>query len=420
MAHDREFEDLLREEAPQVLGALVRRFGHFDIAEDAVQEALLAAAHQWPHDGLPDNPRAWLVRVASRSMTDLLRSDSARRAREDRLSTMIPRDRYLGEPADADRSVDRDDSLVVLFMCCHPSLTPPSQISLTLRAVGGLSTEEIARAFLVPESTMAQRISRAKQTVKRSGAPFRLPAREEWTVRLGAVLRMLYLIFNEGYVATSGPDLYRTDLGGEAIRLTRMLHRALPGEGEVTGLLALMLLNDARRPARAGPDGSAIPIAEQDRGLWQKDLIAEGTALVTRAMTDTRLGPYQIQAAIAALHDEPLDTGDTDWPQILALYTLLEQFDDSPVVALNRAVATSMVLGPRAGLAELARLESDPRIAQHHRLLAVRAHLLEDAGRGAEALIAYQDAARLTLSVPERRYLQGRAARLRRGERPAG
>ena len=262
-----EAEDLLRQLAPQVLGALVRRYGHFDTAEDAVQEALLAAAVQWPKDGVPDNPRAWLITVASRRLTDLLRSEQARRRREDAVARWALPGQWMA-PA-ADRPVaEADDTLILLFMCCHPALSPASQIALTLRAVGGLTTAEIARAFLVPEATMTRRISRAKQRIKDSGVPFGLPPASERAERLGAVLHVLYLVFNEGYATTSGPSLHRVELSAEAIRLARLVHRLLPENGEVTGLLALMLLTDARRPARTGPDGELVPMAEQDRSRW--------------------------------------------------------------------------------------------------------------------------------------------------------
>jgi len=410
-AKHREIEDLLRSQAPQVLGALVRRFGHFDVAEDAVQEALLDASQQWPETGLPDRPLSWLIRVASRSMIDLLRSDYARRDREERVAFgRAGEDAPTATPATGPG--EQDDSLILLFMCCDPSLSAASQIALTLRAVGGLTTEEIAAAFLVPDATMGQRISRAKQIIKKAGASFRLPSVAELPDRLAAVLHVLYLIFNEGYVATSGRELSRNDLSAEAIRLTRMLHRSLPDEGEAAGLLALMLLTDARRPARAKSDGSAVPIAEQDRTLWSQALIEEGTDLVTDAMSRSRLGPYQVQAAIAALHDEPPRAQDTDWRQILALYAVLERLDESPMVTLNKAVATAMVAGPQAGLNLLAQLDDDERIARHHRLAAVRGHLLEMAGRLPEAVVAYREAAQRTTSTPERRHLQARAARL--------
>ena len=405
-------EDLLRELTPQVLGALVRRYGHFDVAEDAVQEALLAAVTQWPDEGVPENPRAWLIRVAARRLTDLLRSDEARARRESTVAMLAVPDSYVAPAADSSPLGTRDDSLVLLFLCCHPALSPTSQIALTLRAVGGLTTTEIARAFLVPDATMGQRISRAKQTVRAAGGRFLMPPPEDVASRLGVVLHVLYLIFNEGYTATAGPDLLRHELGAEAIRLTRLVYRLLPDDGEVAGLLALMLLTDARRPARTGSDGELIPLADQDRGRWDAAMIAEGVELVTRAMTETTLGPYQVQAAIAAVHDEAPSAPQTDWPQILALYGVLRRYLDSPVVVLNQAVAVAMVHGPRAGLAMLAPLDGDPQLAGHHRLAAARAHLHEMAGDAEEAVAQYEEAARLTSSEPERRYLQGRAARL--------
>jgi len=401
-------EDLLRPLTPQVLGLLVRRHGQFDACEDAVQEALIAAAAQWPRDGVPDDPRAWLIAVASRRLVDEWRSEHARREREERVAELEP----AGE-AQADVARQGDDTLALLFLCCHPALTPPSQIALTLRAVGGLTTEEIAHAFLVPEATMAQRISRAKKGVKASGGGFEAPAagveREE---RLRAVLHVLYLIFNEGYTASSGPDLRRGELTGEAIRLARLLARLLPDDAEVAGLLALMLLTYARCEARTTPGGDLVPLAEQERGRWDAAAIAEGVALVEAALPRGQVGPYQLQAAIAAVHAEAPTAEQTDWPQILALYLLLERVAPNPMVTLNRAVALAEVDGPRAGLALLASLEGDERLAEHHRLAAVRAHLLERAGERDAAREAYREAARRTTSLPERRYLEGRAARL--------
>jgi RNA polymerase sigma factor (sigma-70 family) len=406
-------ESLLRELAPQVLGALVRRYGHFDRCEDAVQEALLAAAVQWPDQGVPANPRGWLITVAARRLTDQWRSDQARQRREATLAAQLPPDEALAPgPGDEDHPPDRDDTLTLLVMCCHPALSPASQVALTLRAVGGLTTAQIARAFLVPEATMAQRISRAKQRIKQAGVPFRLPPEPERAERLRVVLQVLYLIFNEGYTATSGPDLHRVELTAEAIRLTRAVQRLLPDDGEVAGLLALMLLTDARRPARTRPDGTLVPLAEQDRGLWIRPAIAEGVALLTPALASTPVGPYQLQAAIAAVHAEAGRAHDTDWPQILALYELLERIAPNPMVTLNRAVAAAMVHGPQAGLDLLRPLEADARVAGHHRLAAVRAHLLELAGDHQAARASYQLAARRTTSLPERRYLQDRAARL--------
>jgi RNA polymerase sigma factor (sigma-70 family) len=404
-------DDLLRRLAPQVLGAVVRRYGHFDFAEDAVQEALLAAAMQWPQDGMPDNPRGWLITVASRRLTDLLRREQARRRREDTLAQWALPDQWLVPAADR-TPPDSDDTLILLFLCCHPLLSPASQIALTLRAVGGLTTAEIARAFLVPEATMGRRISRAKQTIKTSGVPFGVPPGSERTERLGAVLHVLYLIFNEGYATTSGPSLQRGELSAEAIRLARLVHRLLPDDSEVAGLLALMLLADARRAARTAPDGALIPMAEQDRSRWNTDYIAEGVALLTDALPRGATGPYQLQAAIAAIHDEAPNAEATDWPQILALYELLMQTSDNPVVALNHAVAVAMVRGPQAGLGRLGDLDADQRIAGDHRLPAVRAHLLEMAGDRVAARSSYLAAAQRTTNLPQQRYLHARAARL--------
>jgi len=397
-------EDLLRELAPQVLGALVRRYGGFDTCEDAVQEALLAAAVQWPTEGVPGNPKGWLITVASRRRTELWRNDSARRRREETAAALAPPD---PEPAPA-----VDDTLTLLLLCCHPSLTPVSQVALMLRAVGGLSTAEIARALLVPEATVAQRISRAKQRVKTSGAEFRLPPQAERSERMAAVLHVLYLIFNEGYTASSGPALHRVELTSEAIRLTRQLRDLLPEDGEVAGLLALMLLTDARRPARTHPDGGLVPLAEQDRRQWDAQAIAEGIGLITQTLASAPVGPYQLQAAIAAVHDEAPRSEDTDWRQILGLYELLGSIAPGPMVTLNRIVAVAMVHGPQAGLEQLAAAEVDPALAGHHRVDAVRAHLLDIAGDQEAARAHYRLAARRTLSVPEQRYLESRAAQL--------
>jgi RNA polymerase sigma factor (sigma-70 family) len=404
-------EDLLRQLAPQVLGALVRRYGHFDLCEDAVQEALLAAAVQWPDQGVPENPRGWLITVASRRLTDELRSDQARRRREETTAQEPADKRFAPAPPDEPATYE-DDTLTLLFLCAHPALSPASQLALTLRAVGGLTTAEIARAFLVPEATIAQRISRAKQRIKASGIPFSLPPEPEQADRLRVVLHVLYLIFNEGYTASSGPDLQRAELTAEAIRLTREVRRLLPEDGEVAGLLALMLLTDARRQARTRADGSLVPLAEQDRGRWSQELIQEGVDLVTDSLSGTPLGPYQLQAAIAAVHAEAKRAEDTDWPQILALYELLERISPNPMVTLNHSVAVAMVRGPQAGLELLRTLDADDRIASHHRLDAVRAHLLEMAGDHAEARVHYRTAARRTTSLPEQRYLEARAARL--------
>jgi RNA polymerase sigma factor (sigma-70 family) len=405
-------EDLLREVAPRVLGGLVRRYGQFDACEDAVQEALLAAATQWPAAGTPDNPHAWLVTVATRRLADHWRSDRARRRREVEVAALAPTDELVAPAADAAGGAGRDDTLRLLFLCCHPELTPASQVALTLRAVGGLTTAEIARAYLVPEATMAQRISRAKQRVRAAGATFEPPPPSQRAERLRAVLQVLYLIFNEGYTASSGPDLHRAELTGEAVRLTREVHRLLPDDGEAAGLLALMLLTEARRDARSRPDGTLVPLSEQDRARWDADAVAEGVALLTRTLGRAPIGPYQVQAAIAAVHAEAAGEHDTDWPQILGLYDLLERLAPGPMVSLNRAVAVAMVHGPRAGLDLLATLDGDERLAGHHRLDAVRAHLQELAGDRPAARASYQRAARRTTSRPERRYLEGRAARL--------
>jgi RNA polymerase sigma factor (sigma-70 family) len=406
-------ESLLRDLAPQVLGAVARRFRDFAAAEDAVQEALIAATVQWPVQGVPENPRAWLIHVAARRMTDAIRADLARRRRETQVAAEVAEAEPVVPAPDSGEVEEHDDTLLLLTMCCHPSLTRPSAVALTLRAVGGLTTAEIARAFLVPESTMAQRISRAKKQIKTSGIGFQMPSDDERAERLDAVLQVLYLIFSEGYVSSVGPALQRRDLATEAIRLARMLHRTLPDDGEVAGLLALMLLTDARRLARATDDGELVPLDQQDRGLWDRPLIAEGMALVTRALTRRAVGPYQLQAAIACLHDEAPSTADTDWPQILALYGLLLRMSDNPVVRLNHAVATAMVHGPRAGLELLEGLRSDDRIAGYHRVDAVRAHLLEKAGDNESAVVHYLAAADATTSVPERNYLRAQAARLR-------
>lgn len=403
---------LLRELAPQVLGAVARRHGDFAAAEDAVQEALIAAAARWPAEGVPANPRGWLYRVAVRRFADHLRSEVARRRREDAVAGEVWADWAFVPAVDPDVEVERDDALVLLFMCCHPALTPPTAIALTLRAVGGLTTAEIASAFFVPEATMAQRISRAKQSIRASGIPFALPTDAERAGRLRAVLHVLYLIFNEGYASSAGPALHRPDLATEAIRLARSLHELLPEDGEVAGLLALMLLTDARRAARTGPGGELVPLDEQDRTLWDRAKIAEGVALVSGALSRGSVGFYQLQAAIAAVHDEAPSTGDTDWPQILALYGLLERMSDNPMVSLNRAIAAAMVHGPEAGLALLAALDTDDRLGGHYRLDAVRGHLFEMAGDRERALAHYRAAAGRTASLPERNYLLTKAARL--------
>ena len=401
-------EDLLRELAPQVLGVTVRRFRDFAAAEDAVQEALLAAATQWPGEGIPDNPRGWLIHVATRRMTDHVRGEIARRRRETEAAV----------ETSVESNTTEDDSLILIFMCCHPALSPSSAIALTLRAVGGLTTAEIAHAFLVPEATMAQRISRAKQSIRDSGVPFRLPENQKRAARLRLALHVLYLIFNEGYASSGGEQMQRLELAGEAIRLTRAMFQSLPGDPEVEGLLALMLLTDARREARTGPDGELIPLTTQDRSLWDRREIAEGVERISSALSKGSIGPYQLQAAIAAVHDEAARPEDTDWPQILALYDLLKRMSDNPVVMLNHAVAAAMVHGPAVGLELLHQLDTDGRLANHHRLAAARAHLLEMAGDHRAAIDQFQLAAARTASIPERNYLITQAARLRESTFP--
>ena len=403
---------LLRDLAPQVLGAVARGHGDFADAEDAVQEALIAAATQWPLAGIPENPRGWLYQVAMRRLTDHMRSEIARRRREDSVATELPASERFTPPPDVDIGMEQDDTLVLLFMCCHPALTPSSAIALTLRAVGGLTTAEIANAFLVPEATMAQRISRAKQSIKTSNVPFTMPTDGERSERLGSVLHVLYLIFSEGYTSSIGADLQRTDLSNEAIRLTRIVRELLPRDSEVAGLLALMLLTDARRAARTGSNGELIPLDEQDRSLWSQQLIAEGIGLVSETLSKGSVGSYQLQAAIAAVHDEAKRVEDTDWPQIYALYGLLERMSDNPMVSLNRAIAAAMVNGPEAGLEALKTLDTDARLRGHYRLDAVRGHLHEMAGDQKRAIAHYLAAAGRTASIPERDYLNGKAVRL--------
>lgn len=410
-ATDSNIGHLLRELAPQVLGAVTRRHGDFAAAEDAVQEALIAASTQWP-TGIPENPSGWLYHVAIRRLTDHLRSEVARKRREDSVATAMSYDHAFVPPPDADIGVDQDDTLVLLFMCCHPALTPSSAIALTLRAVGGLSTAEIANAFLVPEATMAQRISRAKQSIKSSNIPFSMPTDTEREERMVSVLHVLYLIFNEGYTSSEGESLNRVDLSDEAIRLTRLVHSMLPDDGEVSGLLSLMLLTDARRAARTGPSGELIPLDEQDRSLWDRSLIDEGSALIRDTFAKGSVGSYQLQAAIAAVHDIATSTDTTDWKEILGLYGLLEQLSDNPMVTLNRAIAMAMVRGPAAGLEMLDTLEKDSRLSGHYRIDAVRGHLFEMAGAFEQAIAHFRAAAGRTASIPERNYLTTKAAQL--------
>ncbi|WIV52739.1 RNA polymerase sigma factor [Amycolatopsis nalaikhensis] len=390
--------ELLRPLVPRVLGALVRRYGQFDACEDAVQEALLAASEQWPVQGVPDQPLNWLVTVATRRLTDHWRSESARRRREESVAAR--------EPAEPVAVPDEDDTLKLLFLCCHPAVSPPSQVALTLRAVGGLTTAQIAKAFLVPEATMTRRITRAKESIAAAGSAFGEPG------QLSVVLQVLYLIFNEGYTATSGTDLHVPELAREAIRLTRAVRALRPDDGEVAGLLALMLLTDARRPARTGEDGALVPLAEQDRDRWDRAMIAEGRALVSAVLGRGPIGAYQVQAAIAVLHDEAPSAETTDWVQIAQLYEVLAELAPSPVVTLNRAIAVAMVDGPARGLELLDTIAEDSRMKQSHRLDAVRAHLLERAGDLEGAREHYRRAALRTESEPERRYLEEQADRL--------
>ena len=414
MSSEERAEDLLRDLAPRVLSALVRRHRSFDLCEDAVQDALVEAASQWPTRGIPDHPRAWLTTVATRRLTDRVRSDHSRRLREERVMVGSPPAEFISAP-DETGNRDRDDSLILLLMCCHPALSPPTQIALTLRAVGGLTTAEIAGAFFVPEATMAQRISRAKQGIREAGATFSMPPPAEMESRLRTVLHVLYLIFNEGHTTSSGYQITRADLTNEAIRLTRELRLVRPEDSEVKGLLALMLLTDARRPARIDHTGRLVDLVDQDRLLWNQSLIEEGVELVTQALQQGPPGAYQLQAAIAAIHDEASDPGDTDWPQILLLYQLLDRLAPNPMATLNRALALAMVEGPEAGLGLLATLDDDKRVASRHRLFAVRGHLLEMAGDSAAAGEAFETAARRCTSLPERAYLQERARAARQG-----
>ena len=396
--------------APRVLAALVRRYGDFDSAEDALQEALLAGSRQWPESGVPNDPAAWLIAVASRRLVDQWRADHARAERELVVARRTPSDEPL--TPGADRATSFDDSVTLLLLCCHPALPRPAQVALTLRAVGGLSTAQIARAFLVPESTMAQRITRAKARLREVDARFTAPSASEMPARVAAVAQVLYLIFTEGHTTTDGTGLYDVSLTDEAIRLTRHLHAHLPDVGEITGLLALMLLSDARRAARLSPDGTLVPMADQDRMLWDQAKIGEGVALVEAALPTGTVGPYQLQAAIAAVHAEAVRSEATDWAQIQTLYAMLEGISPSPVVTLNHAVAVAMVDGPAAGLRMIDPLSQDKRLRRNHRLYAVRAHLLELDGEPAEAQANYATAARLTTSIPEQRYLIAQAERI--------
>jgi RNA polymerase sigma factor (sigma-70 family) len=407
---DAHAQDLLRDLAPAVLGVLLRRYRDFGACEDAVQESLIAAVKQWPEQGRPEHPTSWLITVATRRLTDHVRADAARRLREQLVVSLVPADEQIAFAADAAGVNERDETLDLYFMCCHPALSPASQIALTLRAVGGLTTAEIAHAFLVPEATMAQRLTRAKSTIKSAGASFPELTAADRAVRLPAVLKVLYLVFNEGYTASGGDRLYRIDLSTEAIRVTRLLAQLLPDEPEVGGLLALMLLTDARRAARSGPHGELIPLDEQ--AIWDQARIAEGKRILQQSLDRGATGPYQVQAAIAALHDEAPSTGETDWAQIRALYEVLLRFADNPMARLSHAIALAMIEGPTAGLSALDELATDERFAANYRLDATRAHLLERAGDKTKAIRYYRQAAQRTTCTPERDYLLLHAARL--------
>jgi len=404
-------EHLLRTEAPQVLGALVRRFGHFEFAEDAVQEALLAASQAWPAQGVPQDPRSWLIRIGYRRMVDLLRSDQARRQREQRTGLA---EAVMRVPGRQPQPVPgTDDSLTLLLLCCHPALSTASQVALTLRAVGGLTTAEIAHAFGTSESTMGTRISRAKAQLAKAGARFTAPTDTDRSSRIAAVMQVLYLIFNEGYTASAGRQLGRVDLTGEAIRLARMLRDLLPDDAEATGLLALMLLTEARRPARTTSQDELVPLDDQDRTQWNVELIREGTELIDGVWGRRQVGPYQLQAAVAAVHACALSPEQTDWPQIAALYLWLERLNPTGPVRLSRVVAVAKAYGPARGLALLDevnrrhRLDQEPLTRQRER--AVRAHLVQLTGDAAGAATLYREAAELTNNQVERRYLRGRA-----------
>ncbi|MDO3685762.1 RNA polymerase sigma factor [Micromonospora sp. C28ISP2-4] len=403
-----------RREAPHVRAALLRRYGHPDACDDAVQDAAEAAAGRWPLTGVPDDPRAWLIRVASRRLIDRMRADAARTRRE-RLDAARQPGADVVPPVDDMPVTGADDTLRLLFLCCHPALSRPSQVALTLRAVAGLRVEQIAAAYLVPARTMTQRLSRARATLREAGARFTMPPPDALPARVAAVLDVCHLVFSEGYTRTSGDQLLDVELAEEAIRLTRQVHAALPDHHEVTGALALMLLTHARSPARTDAAGDLVPLADQDRSRWHRDLIDEGVTLLARALPHGPVGRYQLQAAIAAVHAEAPAFPDTDWLQISILYDMLSQVAPSPFVTLNQAVAVAMAHGPDLGLALLDPLLADPATRGHHRLHAVRAHLLELDGDAQAAAEHYRLAARLTGSLPEQRYLNRRLARLTGG-----
>jgi RNA polymerase sigma factor (sigma-70 family) len=410
----RALEDVWRRESPHVLGALLRRHGDLADCEDAAQEALEAAARQWARDGVPGNPRGWLIRVASRRLIDQARADRARAGREEAVAVAQPSDAFTSPGPDVAQAGATDDSLRLLLLCCHPALTRASQVALTLRAVSGLSTAQIAAAFLVPERTMAQRLMRAKATLRAGAARFELPLPSALPDRVAAVLDVLHLVFNEGYARSAGDSLVDAALTEEAVRLTRELRRHLPDHDEVAGALALMLLTRAREAARTDGRGDLIPLSEQDRRRWDTEPIAEGVGILERVLPRGHVGRFQLQAAIAAVHAESPTWEETDWLQISLLYEMLERTAPSPAVTLNKAVAVGMTAGPRHGLSLVDGLLDDPAMRRHHRTHAVRAHLLELAGDVEEAARGYARAAQLTASLPEQRYLNARARRLSR------
>lgn len=406
-----EIERILRDEAPQTLAALTRRFGDFATAEEATQEALLAASRAWASDGVPSEPRSWLIRVGYRRMIDLLRSDRARHRRE--IEVGAAELAMTGPGGSPGTPPESDDSLTMLILCCHPALPQTSQVALTLRAVGGLTTAEIARAYGTTENTMGTRISRAKQRLTSAGARFVPPTEADRAERTAAVAAVLYLIYNEGYNATAGQSLTRVDLSGEAIRLARMLHAAVPDDPETTALLALMLLTESRRGARLAGTDELVPLDEQDRTRWDTDLIREGTELLNGVWQRGEAGPYRLQAAIAAVHAEAATPQETDWPQIAALYLWLERLTPTAPVRLSRVVAVAKAFGPQRGLALLDEFNRrhglDRDLLTRARERAVRAHLLQMTGAGREAASLFREAAALTENQVERRYLLAKA-----------
>ncbi|PTY37492.1 RNA polymerase subunit sigma-24 [Saccharospirillum sp. MSK14-1] len=398
-----DIERLYQQENRRVLATLIRLLGDFDLAEEALHEAFMAALKQWPEDGIPDNPRAWLVSAGRFKAIDQLRRRNRHRDAVDELTiqSLIEQD---AEPEVDDHSID-DDPLRLIFTCCHPALARSAQLALTLREVCGLRTEEVARAFLTKTPTIAQRIVRAKTKIRDAGIPYEVPERHELAERLESVLAVVYLLFNEGYAPSDGDALTRPDLAEEAIRLGRMLAALLP-EPEVLGLLALMLLHHSRRPARSDATGELVRLQDQDRSLWDQLLIAEGCALVPRALTPGGIGPYGLQAAIAALHAEARTFAETDWAQILGLYEALLQLTPSPIIALNRAVALGMSQGAAAGLAAVDALLNDPTLQHYHLTFAARADFCRQLGQVEHARVAYQQALTLTSLAPEQRFLQ--------------